>query len=420
MVMEAGNSPGITDVAVQELRPLVVLCSHGIADPLVATLMLDYLLKLQDADGDRPVLLFTEEAHRPADADHLREKLMARNITWQPLHYDPGAPRQWWRKLGNGIRMFSSCRRFLRRYPGAAVLGFLAMAGAYAVLLRRLLPFGKGITFCFEPHSRYMREMGVWSPGGAKYRVMRALERMQLRRMDELTVPTNAGLEDARAAGRMTPTHLLGITIDVRHHAYDAAARTELRARYDFGNDPVLVYVGKFGDIYHGLDDYLAFLEGAFSVVPGCRAMVITHTRWVEALEGHPQRAALGDRLVVLPPVPAEGLHRHLSAADFGVVAIPPTPAQAYRTPVKTVHYWAAGLPVIIPRGVGDDHEIAKEDDTGIVVADLPGCGTDAFAGAVARYRAMDADALRERCMACALRHRDSSHTVALLSRLLS
>ena len=402
-----------------EPKGLVVLCSHAIGDPLVATLMLDYLLVLQNEVSGRNVLLFTEEPTVVDIPTPQYDKLRSAGISWVPLHYDPKASGQWRRKLGNWFRIFRHCRRFLSEYPGSSVLGFLSMAGAYAALLRMVLPFEQAITLCFEPHSAYMREMGVWSPLGPKYLVMRALERLQMNRMDVLVVPTKAGLTYARKHGRKGSTPMLGVTIDVASCAFDPVARRTIRGRYGFGSAPVLVYVGKFGDIYHDVDQYMAFMRGVSSVVPACRFMVITQTAWSDAIQTHPYRASLGDHLVVVPPVPPDRLKEYLSAADLGVVAIPPTPSHAFRTPVKTAHYWAAGLPIIIPRGVSDDHRIAEEEGTGIVVDDLPVAGNHHLAQQMERFGSMDAGMLRQRCMDCAFRHRDTSLTVDLLKDLL-
>ena len=46
-------------------RRMVVLCSHGIQDPLVATLMLDYLFRLMEKHPDMQAMLVTEEEEIP-------------------------------------------------------------------------------------------------------------------------------------------------------------------------------------------------------------------------------------------------------------------------------------------------------------------------------------------------------------------
>lgn len=131
------------------------------------------------------------------------------------------------------------------------------------------------------------------------------------------------------------------------------------------------------------------------------------------------QAGVLGDRLHVLGPVPPDALHGLLSAADCGVVAIPPTPSQAFRTPVKTAHYWAAGLPIIIPVGVSDDHRIATDENTGVALRDLAPDEAARAAAALARWRSEDPATLRARCAAGAFTHRDTAAMVRTLRDLL-
>ncbi len=43
----------------------------------------------------------------------------------------------------------------------------------------------------------------------------------------------------------------------------------------------------------------------------------------------------------------------------------------AYLSPVKVAEYWACGLPILIPDGIGDDSQILKETGLGVVMEDL-------------------------------------------------
>lgn len=401
-----------------DARALIVLCSHSVHDPLVSTLILDYVVRLQRSGPERDVLLITEEPSRERDTS-MAQKLGASRIEWKPVPYDHREPFQWWHKFRNGMTMLRSCRRFRRSHPDCAVLGFLGIAGAYALIMKILLGIAKGVTFCFEPHSSYMREMGVWSRWAPKYLFTHWMEVLQIRYMDVLVVPTKTGLAQAIDLGRKKPTPMLGITIDVDACRFDAASRSTLRKAYGYDEETIFIYVGKFGGIYHSVDQYMAFMVGVGSLLPEVRFMVVTHPEWKQQLEEHAQRVLLDGRLLVLPPVPPEELHLVLSAADIGVVAIPPTPSQAFRTPVKTAHYWAAGLPILIPKGVSDDWQLALEHGTGIVVDDLPSAATEGLASRVGGFQGMDPEALREKCMACAMRYRDTSLSVELLNDIL-
>ena len=398
-------------------KGLVVLCSHPLRDALVGPLMLDYVLKLQRAGGGQDVLLVTEESGSPELEPGLAAQFRELRITWSPLVYRIEG-RQWIQKMANGLRTLRRVMVFLRGRPQRHILGYLSYAGTYATLLG-MLGLGRTITVCFEPHSLYMLEMGIWPKRGLKYKVVGWLERLQMRRQDVLVVPTTAVREHALRHGRTKAIHLQGITIDVLGARHDPKARERLRTAQGWHGHTVIAYVGKFGGIYHSLDQYVRFMLRLLAADPGLRFLVITQHEWVQALEAHEEARTIRDRIVVVPPVPPAELPGWLSAADLGVIAVPPTPSQAFRTPVKSAYYWAAGLPIIVPKGVSDDHLIAAREDVGVVVKDLPDVDGEEVVRACHRYRAMDAAELRARCQGVAMAQRDTGRMVSLLKTVL-
>jgi hypothetical protein len=397
---------------------MVVLCSHGLTDPLVRNLMLEYLLRLQRSVPGREVLLFTEEQPAAEVDQVLLDELLAARITWCPLRYDVHG-KQWIQKLRSAWTMFRRTRRFVSGHPGSWLVGYHAFGGSYAALLSEL-GLGKNMTVCFEPHSRYMVDMGIWSSGGLRHRLMRTLERLQLRSAEALILPTHAGMAQAIATGAKGELVLQGITIDVDAAAFDQKARAAYREEHGIGDATVLAYVGKLGGIYYSVTEYLTFAKRLLEQRPTVRFLVVASVAQLKELEVHELYSRLASAFVLQPPIAPDRLHEVLSAADLGVIAVPPTPAQAFRTPVKTAHYWASGLPIIIPEGVSDDPVIAAEEQVGIVVKGLPDIDMNAFVLALDRFRASDPHSVRLRCIASAKKHRDTKVMVAQLQRLLT
>ncbi|MBK8499399.1 MAG: hypothetical protein IPL52_11440, partial [Flavobacteriales bacterium] len=319
---------------------LVVFCQHGITDPLTGPLMLDYVRRVQQVtDGFHAV-----HHRRPPGAivpSDLHAELMVERIRWMPLRYDVGG-RQWAQRIGNLWRMLRATRSFVRDHERRWLLGYLSYGGSYAIIAS-MLGMGPCAVVCFEPHSRYMTEMGIWPHGALRTRVTSWLERLQMKHSRALVVPTRA-VQDLVLRYRANEGLVLqGITIDTRRACFDAEARASLRREHRWEEEIVLVYVGKFGGIYHSIDDYLRFAQQVAMADAGMRFFIISQQAELDRLRAHHAFASIADRIVLQPPVPSTELHRYLSAADVGVVAIPPSPSQAYRTPVKSAHYWAAG-----------------------------------------------------------------------------
>ncbi|MEZ4739927.1 MAG: hypothetical protein R2818_11380 [Flavobacteriales bacterium] len=397
---------------------MVVLCTQGLGDPLVRNLMLEYIIRLQRDVQGREVLLFTEEPPGAQVGQDMIEVLLKAGITWCPLRYDVQGS-QWIQKFRLAWTVVKRTRSFVHGHPGTWLIGYLSFGGSYAALLAKL-GLGRNMTVCFEPHSRYMVEMGIWSDGGLRHRIVRALEHLQMRTAQALILPTRAGMEQAVSAGAKGELVLQGITIDVDAAAFDATARATYRAQHALGDATVIAYVGKLGGIYYSVDAYLSFAERLLKVRPTMRFLVIASVDQLDELKQHERFTEVAHAFVLQAPVPPERLHEVLSAADLGVIAVPPTPAQAFRTPVKTAHYWAAGLPIVIPSGVSDDPVIAAEEQVGIVVKGLPDVDLDGFLVELDRYMASDRESVRLRCMTAARKHRDTKNMVAHLQRLLA
>lgn len=396
---------------------MVVICNHGIADPLVSQLMLDYVRRMQSMSAGRRILFITEEppGHKPVEGPY--EQLLEHGIQWEPLRYDVQG-RQWMQRLRNAWRMYRLARKFVRGRPNTWLVGYLSYGGAYAMLLNMLLRLRTAI-ICFEPHTEYMVELGIWRAGSLKARFMRWLEHQQVRRSDLLVVPTTAVQRYATRLGPRGRMMLQPIAINVGAALYDPEARVRLRDGAWSKEDVVFVYVGKFGGIYHSIDQYLSFLQRLFDGWARARALIIANERELDRIRGHVLYTSLQGRLRLQGPVPVERLHEHLSAADVGVLAVPPTPAQAYRTPVKTAHYWAAGLPILVPFGVSDDHVVASSEEVGVVVDDVTTAEADTLRAAYEHLLRDGVDALRERCIKAAWTHRDSGAMVSLLQSCL-
>ncbi len=399
---------------------LVVLCCHGIQDPLVSTLMLDYLFRMQQRAPGRKALLITEEPDvPPVLSPALEGRLRAAGITWSPLHYRVEG-RQFLQKGRNLLLLWWRAWRFARKGRRRVVIGFLSMAGAYAALLR-CLGFIRCICVNFEPHSAYMVDAGLWSERSFKYRFVAWSERFQVRRADVLIAPSSAVLQYAQGIGTLAQLHLQGVTIDVAAARRDDAAGLRYRAQWGIeAGSIVLLYVGKFNGLYYSEADYVRFMCAASAADPRVRHVLITFPEHISALRSAPGFEQVDRCTTLCGPMAPEVLHEALSAGDIGVIAVPPTPSQVFRSPVKTALYWAAGLPVLICRGVSDDWWVAEERGTGAVVGDLPSASVQELKEALAGLNdGAGAIGMRERCVRAAMELRDTSLMVDLLERVL-
>lgn len=400
---------------------VIVVCGHGIADPLVCTLMLDYALRLQEQEGDRakPMLFFTEEDGGTAPDAYLLARMQAARITWAPLAYRVAGP-QFLQRLRNTFAIVAQSRRFAKGKGPSTVIGFLSMAGSYASVLRTWV-CQRFMLVSFEPHSLYMVELGVWPKGSFKARLAAWFERRQVRNADFLIAPTRAAVAYAKGAGSRARIAVQGVTIDVAANARRTERGMQIRTDLGLEGKVVLAYAGKFNGLYYSEAQYVRFMADTCRMDARVHHLVVTFPEHAHELRKHAARQdGLETRFTLVDPVPPEELPDHLSAADIGVLAVPPTPSQVFRTPVKSALYWAAGLPLLIPEGISDDWWIVRDRQLGLVVPGLEQVPEEGFRALVGQMAGEDAEFMRARCVQAAQDLRSTEAMVRLLHEALS
>mgnify|MGYP000853336452 CR=1 FL=1 len=401
----------------KEQECVVVICSHGIDDPLVSILMLQYAIRLQQGGPCRPMLLFTEEPGEPEPSASVLKEMADSGIQWHPLRYDLKG-RQFLQRMRNIAVVCWRSHWFARGKKRKVAIAFLSMAGAYASVLRSL-GFHHFVLVSFEPHSRYMVELGVWRKGSMKVRASEYFERRQLRNADVVVAPTQAAVQHVRQSGSHARVMHQGVTIDVRANGRREERRSALRRELGLEECIVLNYAGKFNGLYYSEADYVQFMAALCNLDERVHHLIVTFPEHAGRLHAAAGAMGLQKRLTIIGPVPPEELTDYLSASDVGVIAVPPTPSQAFRTPVKSALYWAAGLPIIIPKGISDDWMIARDHHVGHVVEDLLRFDPEllrAWLSSVTKERAE----LRRRCTEVALKYRDTARMVEVLREALA
>jgi hypothetical protein len=236
-----------------------------------------------------------------------------------------------------------------------------------------------------------------------------------------LIAPATAVQTFVRERGTRASVHLQGVTIDVGANLRREEAGARTRARLGIASDRVVIaYVGKFKGIYYSEAEYVQFIQRSCAADPVVHHLIITHPEHVADLEATPGFSEVRHRCTLHGPVEPDVLPDLLSAADLGVVAVPPTPAQVYRSPVKTALYWAAGLPVLIPKGVSDDWWIARDRRVGIVVDDLPTIDPATFLSDWHELIHDGIPEMRSRCVQAAWELRDTGLMARLLREAIS
>ena len=151
--------------------------------------------------------------------------------------------------------------------------------------------------------------------------------------------------------------HTVPCWIDPKNYDLNPDARSRLRASLGIGNRLAVIYAGKFGGIYLPVEQ-LAMLE-TFQQVLGRELFVILLTPY-EPMAVQQQLHQLGftaDQYFV-GQVAYEKVSDYLNAADLALSFWNSGPWSFACSPIKHAEYWACGLPLLMPPGIGDEAQL--------------------------------------------------------------
>lgn len=400
--------------------PAVLICaSHSFQDPLFNGLMYQYLLEHQRQS--KQVFryhIITEEQQAYAlpkeQQEQLQAELAQKNILWHPLPYR-GGKFILFKKLWNFIHLFFKLWRIKREEKVKLIVGFLAIAGGYAFLISRVLRL-KLLVFCFEPHSLYMKEFGIWSEKALKYKVLHQVELWQATKADYVTAPTKHTVQLLKDWHSKATISRVPISVDTDKFHYSAQQRSRIRQENGVPDDRyAILYLGKFGGIYYSTEAVAKFCKRLLDAQPQLFFFTISPNPSQEIEQAYLDAGLQSSDFVVLNKIPYTEIEGYISACDMGMVAIPPLASQRYRTPVKIGNYLACGLPILLNKGIADDDDMAEEEKVGVVFDSLT--QEDIQTPLLTLHSLMQEErvALQKRCRAAAIHHRGLQNSVDVL-----
>jgi glycosyltransferase involved in cell wall biosynthesis len=375
------------------MRALYV-CYLSLDDPLTHTQVVAYLSGLSEAGHDVHLLTFEPRPLTTARRAELSARMALAGITWHGRRYHkrPSLPATIYDTVAGAVTIAR-----LRRRLKLDVLHARSHVPAAMALLAR--PSAKLIFDIRGLMAEEYVDAGRWKEGGMPWRLTKAVERAALRRSNGFVVLTERTRRQLFGAAHRPDVFVIPCCADVDHIEAAAERGDEMRGRLGFGQEPVLVYVGKFGGWYMARE-MAEFFNRAREEIPGLRLLVLTQSDRGE-IERELLAAGADVGSWTIASAPYEQVAAYLAAADAAISFIAPLPSKASSSPTKIGEYLAAGLPVVCTAGVGDlDQQIGPE--VGVLVDRHD---DDAHRAAAKALRSlMDEPATAERCRALARR----------------
>ena len=245
-------------------------------------------------------------------------------------------------------------KKIVERYEVDFLICRGAPAGIIGHLLHSLIKIPYAVE-SFEPHADYMYESGVWSKGDPRYLIEKWGEKAQKKTANFL-LPVADGYRQKLIAEGVPEDKLINLpcTVDSPQFAFNPSDRSRIRKKLGLTENELCgIYVGKFGGLY--LDEKaFELFRNAFQQVPFFY-LIILSPQDKQELRIKCETAGLPKERVLIKSVSHSEVPTYLSAADFSFALIKPLPSQKFSSPIKIGEYWANGLPVIMPEGIGDE-----------------------------------------------------------------
>ena len=340
----------------------------SLLDGLTTSTIFPHLHLLQAREDVTAIRLVTIERGPPTQvALSLPPEVVALSkLSFEPLQSRPGR-NVILNKIEDFTRFPAELVKQVAAFQPDFILARGAPAGALAYLVwqKIKLPF---YVESYEPHADYMLESGVWRRYDPRYLFQRHWEKRQKQvALGLMPVAENYHRQLLTEGVPKERISTVPCSVDAASFAFKEPDRQRLRQQLGFDTTATVgVYVGKFGGIYYDEEAFAVFRAAADYFGPAFRLIVLTPDPVASVLTKL-RAVGLAAEQVFVTKAPHAEVPNYLSVADFAFATIKPAPCRLFCSAIKIGEYWANGLPVLLPPGIGDDSTIAEAEAGGAV-----------------------------------------------------
>jgi hypothetical protein len=337
----------------------------SIDDNLAKTTVLPHVNLLFQTGNVESVVLFAKDTC-PIKSFDLSGTLSDSRVRYESLPSIPFLPRYFTYILDH---IFSALRLiycFLCYRPG--LIFCRGTAGIYGYYLSTLfrVPY---IVESFEPHAQYMLQTKTWGRTSLKYVVQRSWERAIKSTAACLLTVSDLYSDHLINCEKISSERVLCVPccVDAEKFYYDEHLRYSTRNALGISNHLCFVYVGKFGGIYCDLEALKVFaLLKRVMRRPVYLVILTSHPVYLvgDILDSH----GIYSDARYIGSVDHDQVNAFLNAADLAMSFINAGDWSFACSPVKHGEYLAAGLPIVIPPGVGDESLWIESEKAGAIL----------------------------------------------------
>jgi hypothetical protein len=384
---------------------IVIYLYNRLFDPLMQSNFWLYITDyLNSPDNPYQFHLVTYEDPRHPLKPHeeeLAQSWIDRGLKWTQLTWHPGRGLR--RKALDVLAGFLATAK-LRTQGYKAIVSLGSVAGSFAYLYGQVLGI-RLFLYQYEPHSEYARDNKMWPPGSLQFKLAHSLER----RSAEFATVVASGtrfMRDRLTEDWKVKAKFIKIptVANDQKFLFDQKLRDLTRIELGIDKKKVLLYPGKFGDLYYR-EEFAWMYRWLSEEIDNLHMLIVTPHQddEVHALF---QAAGVKNSEYTIQHCDFKDIHKYYFSADMGIISVPPGPSKCFISNIKVGEYLCAGLPFLITEGVSEDYLYATEKKVGVVVKDFKEKYVRQAAEEVEHYLTLEPEARRAHCREVGLEYR--------------
>lgn len=332
------------------MRHRIVYISYdGLTDPLGESQILSYMY--YNSKRKNCAIYSYEKPALKADMPRIEKLCKEHNISWHPLWYSKNPP------IISTLKDLFVGYRAIAKNEDVKDIVCHARSNMSAMIALYLKRFHKA-PFIFDMRCWWIDENienGMFAPFIYKPVVsyLRRVERQLIKESDSIITVTQRAKDVLIEKFHTDPDKVTVIPTCVyfSNFNFDAADRLETRKKLGIPDDSfVMIYNGSIG-AYYNIDEMLKVFYCLKEKRPDACFLFVT--RQDPDLVLSKVNSDCKDSIIITSCRYHE-VSEYLSAADLGLVLFDDVFSSTGRSPTKLAEYWAMGLPVICPKGLGD------------------------------------------------------------------
>ena len=391
-------------------KTTLLIIYNSFNDPLFQNLIFPYISTLSNNNFCKFNLITFEQkkySNSFLKQKFIKTQLLKKGIIWYPLKFRTDKFLLL-KKFINFFELLILVYKIIKTNRPKLIFSFTNIAGSFGILISKIYNIPH-LVYSYEPHSSFMYELGLWSNKSLNYIFLNAFERYLGKNSKYVLTGTKYMVNTLIQSGAKGKIFRAPSSVDENLYCFSSDARNRIRNRLNMTNKTVLLYLGKFGNLYYD-KEIIKFFQLLHKQDSRFFFLIVTPSDKNVVHNYFGDFPINNNSYHVTEAYNPKQVIEFISSSDIGLTAIPPTPSQKYRSPLKTSEYLLCGLPYITCNGISEDSDYARDHNIGLVIDNLDSIDVSIISERINSLLLENKNSLRTRCREIGLIYRSKSN----------